>query len=407
MATNVRTDKQVRSGNGCVELQPEPWDWHVAARRGDTDADTALAARSRRIVWRLAHPNAWRAELERCDHYDPAYVYDEAHEYDFDWTTDPDYPFDVRHNAYDQDGFVCPEHEWHLLLLARMFPALCDLFDDLEVVRVLNEPDLYIPEALGKALGLRTAGGRPKEMVQSDVLVLPTGARLLKARVLRIAEGDPVPELAVEIVSPTSRDQDFDDKLRLYAALGIREYLVCNAGSRPQGDDPGWVPDLRLFRQPRDGMYEQMDAPDLVRTDDGDFLTITVRSEVCGTELRLHQANSHTLPQFQWWDQGQDRWRDPEADARMEERTEERTDTAIAVLQRVLPDDAGPAIRKRIAERWRAEGPPADVLDRLLDVQLTPREWRSLLDIPPDDESDRDDHGSEHTPTPRELICGN
>ena len=101
-------------------------------------------------------------------------------------------------------------------------------------------------------------------------------------------------------------------------------------------------------------MYEQMDALDPVRTDDGDFLTITVRSEVCGTELRLHQANPRTLPQFQWWDQRQGRWRDPEADARMEERT----DTAIAMLHRVLPDDAGPVLRERIAERWRAEGPP-------------------------------------------------
>ena len=220
MAANVRTDTQVLSSDGRAELQPEPWDWHVAARRGDTDPAMALAARAWRIAWRLAHPNAWRAELERCDHYDPAYVYDEAHEYDFDWTTDPDYPFDVRHNAYDPDGFVCPEHEWHLLLLARMFPALCDLFDDIEVVRVLNKPDLYNPEALGKALGLRTTGGLTKEMVRPDVLVLPVGARLQESRVLRIAQGDPVPELAVEIVSPTSRDQDFDDKLRLYAALG-------------------------------------------------------------------------------------------------------------------------------------------------------------------------------------------
>ena len=101
-----------------------------------------------------------------------------------------------------------------------MFPVLCDLFDDIEVVRVLNKPDLYIPEALGKALGLRTAGGRSKEMVRPDVLVLPTGARLPQTRVLRIAQGDPIPELAVEIVSPTSRDQDFDDKLRFVRGAG-------------------------------------------------------------------------------------------------------------------------------------------------------------------------------------------
>jgi hypothetical protein len=29
------------------------------------------------------------------------------------------------------------------------------------------------------------------------------------------------------------------------------------------------------------------------------------------------------------------------------------------------------------------------VVDRLLDVQLAPDKWRSLLNIPPDDESDR------------------
>lgn len=64
----------------------------------------------------------------------------------------------------------------------------------------------------------------------------------------------------------------------------------------------------------------------------------------------------------------------------------------------VLPDDAGPALRERIAERWRAEGPLEDVIDRLLDVQLTPCEWRSLLDISPDDESDSGDHGPNRTP---------
>ena len=38
-----------------------------------------------------------------------------------------------------------------------------------------------------------------------------------------------------------------------------------------------------------------------MRTDDGVFLIIAVRSEVCGTELRLHQVDQRTLPQFQWW----------------------------------------------------------------------------------------------------------
>ena len=46
-------------------------------------------------------------------------------------------------------------------------------------------------------------------------------------------------------------------------------------------------------------------------------------------------------------------------------------------------------VRDRIEEHWRTVGPPEDVVDRLLAVQQTPGEWRSLLGGPSDDNGDR------------------
>ena len=55
------------------------------------DATMTRAAREARITWRLEHLAAWRHDLETLEHFDPDYPYDVAHEYDYDWTTDPDY----------------------------------------------------------------------------------------------------------------------------------------------------------------------------------------------------------------------------------------------------------------------------------------------------------------------------
>ena len=88
MAAAVRKETRA-SPNGRVEKPSAAWDWRVPAWRGDTDTATARAARERRTAWRRDHPAAWRGQLERLAHFEPAYRYDPAHEYTADWTTDP------------------------------------------------------------------------------------------------------------------------------------------------------------------------------------------------------------------------------------------------------------------------------------------------------------------------------
>ncbi|MCY3660575.1 MAG: hypothetical protein OXG36_16345, partial [Caldilineaceae bacterium] len=54
----------------------------------DADPTMTRAAREARSAWRREHWAEWRAELERLGHFDPDFIYDVAHEYDHDWTTD-------------------------------------------------------------------------------------------------------------------------------------------------------------------------------------------------------------------------------------------------------------------------------------------------------------------------------
>ena len=98
-------------------LEPTPvprWthrDWRVPPGHGDTTPDGAQAARRRRVIHRILHPDQWRAHLEALPHYDPEYVYDEGHEYEDDWTTDPDYCWDGNHLhwcIFDEEGFLTP-----------------------------------------------------------------------------------------------------------------------------------------------------------------------------------------------------------------------------------------------------------------------------------------------------------
>lgn len=76
--------------------------------------EMAQAARVARVLDRLADPLPWRAELERLAHHDPEYVYDIGHEYETDWTTNPDYATDGIHlYEFDGDGFLHPRDKRH------------------------------------------------------------------------------------------------------------------------------------------------------------------------------------------------------------------------------------------------------------------------------------------------------
>ena len=82
---------------------PEPvapaapaWDWRRAPYRGDTDRLSARLSRMHRTAARLNDLAGWYRALRDLPHFDPAYPYDPAHEYEADWISDPDYTEDAR-----------------------------------------------------------------------------------------------------------------------------------------------------------------------------------------------------------------------------------------------------------------------------------------------------------------------
>lgn len=96
-----------------------------------------------------------------------------------------------------------PRHQWISKKLQRMLEAY---FEARALGRVFNAPiDVILT---------------PHDVVQPD-LVLVTDERQVSERGI---EGPPV--LAVEILSPSTRDRDRGVKARRYAAMGIRHYWL-------------------------------------------------------------------------------------------------------------------------------------------------------------------------------------
>ena len=349
--------------NGRVPTRPDPaWDWRVVPRHGDTDAVTARAAWEKRIAWRLAHPEAWRAELAQLVYFDSAYAYDEAHEYAWDRTTDPLLSVDIRHWILDKDGFVSPQPHRHSPLLL----ALLLVFREMLGNRVEREAEVQFEPDFGHRAGMYTESGRPVSQVEPDLavlpreLLLPDGVeRSREGRTMRLDRGHPVPELVVEILSPSTRTKDVNGKMRLYADLGIAEYLTCNPGGEPAPDAPA---ELRFHRLQPDGRYRSdADAP-------------AYFSSVCGTHVRLWQPDAGQPPRFQWWDAGQDRWRDQAADQEYERLVE-----AVVAMRLFLGDVLSPAVLDRIENAWHRNGLPKSHLQAIHAVQQSPSEWRTLL----------------------------
>ena len=376
--------------NGHPEERPlEVWNWRVPPWRGDTDAATARAARTRRTAWRLDHPAAWRAGLEQLDHFEPEYNYDVVHEYEDEWTTDPDYGGDGIHlREYDEDGFVSPEHRRHMPFLMAMLDVLVDMLGN----RVEHEVEMHFSARIGKMLGLLTGKDEGKSQVKPDLMVLPRALELptgrersKEGRTIRLDAGHPVPELVVEIVSPTSEHRDLEDKLELYAVLGITEYLACDPGTPPDpdADDPGSPAELLLFQLQPNGTYRQADD------------VSACYSNVCGTHVRLWQPDVQEMPRFQWRDTRLGRWRDRETDREREQA--ERMEMALGLLHAYLGAELDPADLDRIEAAWRGDGLPDNVMDRILAVRKTPSEWRVLL-LPAEPHGT----GSDRTLTPRE-----
>ena len=201
---------------------PSPAEANGRAPEPDHFTDPAMTrvARQARATRRRAAPEAWHLELRDLYHYTADYPYDPDHEYAWDWTTDPDYGTDsVRLFRFDADGVMdVPDKRATSIQLTGF-----DTTDDRLGSRVEYET----------AVHYRTADGVVRR-VHPDLMVLPRADMLGMAtgrdRALRLDRGQPPPDLALEILSFGGMQRDLEDRLRLYARLGIREYLVYDLG---------------------------------------------------------------------------------------------------------------------------------------------------------------------------------
>ena len=368
-------------------------------------------ARTKRAAWRLDHPEAWRAHLENLVYYDPEYAYDVGHEYEDDWTTDPDHAGNgIEFAEYDEDGILEPIDDRRTMLEGSMLFLLRKLLGN----RAESQGHLYFPGTVAERLRLRTQKGRSSSHVKPDLMVFPPAHELPAEAhrdrsdcALRVREGAPPPELAVEILSVSSVARDYGVKRQLYADLGVRE---CDVGGIRH---PGSPVELQVYRLAADRTYTEVPP---AWTDAAQNDTPTFWSEACNRHI--HVMPGDYAPRFQWYDEDQGRWRDNETDAQDEKerlqqesraegraigreegrevgREEGRTEEAVNTMREFLQMDLDPVYLDRIEAVWRRVGPPSDAARRVRAVLRTPNEWRTLLQVP-----DANDDNSPHRAPP-------
>ncbi|MXZ23427.1 MAG: Uma2 family endonuclease [Caldilineaceae bacterium SB0665_bin_21] len=377
------------------------------------DPTMTRAAREKRIAWWLDHLDEWQRDLEDLAHYDPRYAYDVAHEYDHDWTTDPDYgPRAIDLLEFDEDGVQYREDTRPQAIELHMRDTLQDRFGH----RVVYQNRYGFVEEIAENLGWLTRQGRPSNTIKPDLMVMPSEEELLGDQDpdRRPRPDDPVPELVLEILSESTAARDLGDKRLLYEALGVHEYLVYDLGDKRR---PGSPRELLLYRL-EGGIYRQM-APEPKRSSSdpdrhwsdvfGTYIRFLPDVRENAEEFRKLPEGNRPPPRFQWWDTAESRWRDHETDAEIErdrvvqerdrivqendriaqerdqavqERNrlaQERTSMAIDLLRAHLGSELATAHRNRIEAVWHRDGPPTDVVDRILQVRSTPDAWQSLL----------------------------
>lgn len=382
-AVAIRERRQAVPNGGAEELHP------------DADPYMTRAARAARTAWRLEYLEEWHRDLETLFYYDPEYAYDVVHEYEDEWTTDPDHAGNgIKFYEFDEGGVLEPTDDRRTMLEGAMLILLRTVLGN----RAESQGRLYFSDNIAARLDLLTRKGHPGSYVKPDLMVfppayaLPTEAHRDRSDcALRTHEGEPPPELVVEILSVSSVARDYGVKARLYAALGVAEYWVCDVGSVRGPDSPV---ELSVFRLGADGLYAPV-SPSRPPAGSGDRWEVPVYGRgVLDRPFRLRPGIYE--PRFQWWDAAQGRWRDPESDAAFERqaererharelqaaRAEERMEMAIAALHALLAEPLRTRHREQIAAHWRQAGLPPDVMDRILKVQQAPAEWRSLLQIP-------------------------
>ncbi len=94
-------------------------------------------------------------------------------------------------------------------------------------------------------------------------------------------EDTPPPELAAEILSVSSVARDYRVKRQLYAALGVREYWICDVGDIRH---PGSPVELQVYRLTADRIYAGVPP---AWTDAAQDDTPTFWSEVCSRHIHV------------------------------------------------------------------------------------------------------------------------
>ena len=378
------------------------------------DPDMTREARLARAAWRREHPAEWQRALETLGHFDPDFIYDPAHEYDADSTTDPDYDAEGIHFVeFDADGVVSPlekrarEVQKHGSDTASDMLANTGWEGDYErLVRFRPETVEHANQATRASHPIRK-GVRPDMLVRA-VMSAAERERFMPDGVLRLDLGAPVPPLVMEVVSEGSAQRDLNYKRHLYAAAGVSEYLVYDLGGKRRSRSPR---ELLMFRL-EGGSYRQDSVAEEYWSDVfGTYVRIVPDARERDEELREVPEEDRSPPRFQWWDPDTERWRDRETDAEVERederkrharelretrteslrtgeahgRAQERLAWAVNLLHKLLSNALAPADLDLIEAAWHRNGPPEDVVDRILAVQEAPNEWQSLL-LP--DESD-------------------
>ena len=218
------------------------------------------AQREALIALRRDHVAEWQTDLEQLPHFNPAYPYDIAHEYDIDWTTDPDYSHDaVTRLELNEDGTVSPEKPKNRFLSVAMLTTLLAALGR----RVVLEPRLHFGPEQGAAAGLFTKLRKPSIQVEPDLAVLAPGTVLSDHQIwdtsydIDIAAGHPVPALVSELLSNSTAARDLGDKRRLYEHLGIAEYVLCDVlGGLLDPTAPDAPPGMVVYRL-EDGIYRE------------------------------------------------------------------------------------------------------------------------------------------------------
>ena len=430
MNTAVQERTRTRPNGRVPELHP------------DAEPTMTRAAREERTTWRREHLDEWRRGLEGLGHFDPGFVYDIAHEYDYDWTTDPDYGAEgVRLLEFDEDGIVSPLEKRAWKIQERMANAASDTLADTDLETDYELEVRFRPETIAYANQATGTSHPVRKGVRADLLVLaamsePERERFMPKGILRLDLGAPVPPLVLEVLSRGWAGRDLNYKKVLYEAAGVTEYLVYDLGGKRGVDSPRELLMYRLVN----GAYHRVDPepnqsaadPDVFWSNVFDtYIRFLSDARENAASLRRLPEEGRPPPRFQWWDAGQGRWRDRETDweheraaeqarrdrelrkiraaslqegraeglreGRIEGLRESETRIVIVILREFLGEILAPTDLDRIETAWHRDGPPPNAPQRIRKVWQTPNEWRSLL-MP----GKLDDNGSDHTPTPPE-----